>query len=218
MRTAAHEAWDSLERPWSKCLQLAWEALAVGTVPVGAVVVDPHGDMVTAARNGVYEKDVEWRGLLAHAEVTALMHLDPEARYERYTLYASLEPCLMCVGAAAVTSVGAIRYAGVDPYGGAAHLGARNRSMERLRLDIEGPLKGPFGLLAAALHVEFYSRRKPDGWVVRAYREVAPAIADVAAALTASGAAEASASGTTLRVFLPEVWDVLAALSDRGPT
>lgn len=214
MTTAARAAWESPEKPWQECLNVAWEAHSIGTIPVGAVLVDPDDNIVATGRNGVYGQDQRLRGigrLLAHAEVNALLHLDPEVRYERYTLYGSLEPCLMCVGAATTATVGAIRFAGIDPYGGASHFVGHNRAIDRLRFEVNGPLSGPFGLFAAALHVEFYLRRNPTGQAVKAYRDSEPEIVTVAEALLAHEIAEVSSRGDSLQSFLTDIWDTLAA-------
>lgn len=212
MTTAASEAWESLEEPWQECLNIAWEAHSVGTVPVGAVLVDPDENIVARGRNGVYGQDDRLRGigrLLAHAEVNALLHLDPDLRYEQHSLYGSLEPCLLCIGAATMATVGTVRFAGIDPYAGASHFVGNNLAMDRLRFEVEGPLTGPFGLLAAALHVEFYLRRNPDGQVVKAYRDSEPGVVAVAEALLAQEIAEVSSRGESLPGLLPGIWNIL---------
>jgi tRNA(adenine34) deaminase len=209
----AEEAWESLEESWQECLDMAWEAHSLGAVPVGAVLVDPDEHVVTTGRNGVYGQDEPLSGvdgrLLAHAEVNALLHLDPELRYERHTLYGSLEPCMLCIGAATVATVGTVRFAGIDPYGGASHFVGHNRATDRLRFEVEGPLEGPFGVFAAALHVEFYLRRNPDGQVVKAYRDSEPGIVSVAEVFLAKEIAEVSSRGEQLPDFLPRIWNVL---------
>ena len=58
---------------------------------------------------------------LAHAELDALAQLPVTRRYRDHTLYSSLEPCLLCVGATTRSKVGAVCYAAVDPYGGACN-------------------------------------------------------------------------------------------------
>lgn len=53
MTNTASEAWESLEKPWQECLNLAWEAHSLSTVPVGAVLVDPDQNIVATGGNGV---------------------------------------------------------------------------------------------------------------------------------------------------------------------
>ncbi len=57
------------------------------------------------------------------------------------------------------------------------------------------PRGDAFGLLAAALHAEFYLRRKPGGHVVAAYREGAGEVVRAAEALLAARLFDAAAAG-----------------------
>jgi hypothetical protein len=110
----------------------------------------------------------------------------------------------MCLGATAVASVGALNYAGADPYGGGAdrrHL-ARNALTARVPVDVRGPLDGPVGALASALHVAYYLRRKPTGQTVRAHAEQRPDLLALAESLLAAGAPEAAVAGVTLEGLL----------------
>jgi tRNA(Arg) A34 adenosine deaminase TadA len=115
-------AWEGLEEPWRVCLSRAWEAYGAGTIPVGAALVDGDGAVVAEGRNRVYERVAPpgqlANSLLAHAEVNALVALDPERRDEDHVLYTALEPCLLCVGATVMATVGRIR-----PRADAAHRG-----------------------------------------------------------------------------------------------
>jgi tRNA(Arg) A34 adenosine deaminase TadA len=112
-------AWEALEEPWRVCFELAWEALGANTIPVGSALVDGGGEIVATGRNRVYELDAPVpqiaNSLLAHAEVNALVGLDPERRYEDHVLYSSLESCVLCVGATVMATVGRIRFAATRP-------------------------------------------------------------------------------------------------------
>ncbi len=92
------------------CLELAWEAFGAGSVPVGAVVLDAADVVVATGRSRMYENSAPSpelsNSLLAHAEVNALVGLDPRRRYENHTLVSVLEPCPLCVGALAMSTVG----------------------------------------------------------------------------------------------------------------
>lgn len=86
------------DRCWMRrALRLARRAAVAGEVPVGAVVVR-DGKLLAAAANAPIAR----RDPSAHAEVLALRRA--AARCANYrlpgaTLYVTLEPCLMCVGA-----------------------------------------------------------------------------------------------------------------------
>jgi tRNA(Arg) A34 adenosine deaminase TadA len=221
----AATAWAALEAPWRVCLSLAWEAYGAGTIPVGAALVDSGGSVVAEGRNRVYERDAPpgqiAHSLLAHAEINALVGLDPERRYEDHVLYTALEPCLLCVGATVMATVGRIRYAGADPYGGGdGGLVGVNPHVERVPLVLEGPRRDAFGVLASALLPTFYLRRKPAGHVVRAFEEKAPDLLAVAQAMLAAGSADMAAAGVPLPQALRELWQCVDTrrMPDRART
>ena len=116
--------------PWAVPLGLAWEAMLAGTTPVGSVVINTDGRIVTKGRGRRYVRDLAQGQLsyshLAHAELNALAQLPPTSRYEDLTVLTTLEPCILCMGAAVMATVGRVEYAGADPYGGAAHLQLQN--------------------------------------------------------------------------------------------
>ena len=184
---------------WQACLELAWVAYGRNTTPVGAIVVDGTEKTVAEGTNARYDASAGGAltgSHLAHAEVIALAELSAATGYPDHTLYTSLEPCLLCVGAAVMSSVGHVRWAGVDPYGGATGLPREgNAHLRRGKTTFTGPSEGVFGMFAAALVVESYLRRKPAGHVVAAYREASPEIVTAAQALTEIGLYRAAAEG-----------------------
>lgn len=95
------------------------EAAALrGEVPVGAVLVSAAGEMISAEGNRVIER----RDPTAHAEVLAIREAARRLDNERLigaTLYVTLEPCAMCVGAIAMARIARLVFAAEDPKGGA---------------------------------------------------------------------------------------------------
>lgn len=78
-------------------LQLAGEAQAQGEVPVGAVVVAEQRIVGRGHNRTILDNDPT-----AHAELVALRAAAAELGNHRMndaTLYVTLEPCVMCVGA-----------------------------------------------------------------------------------------------------------------------
>lgn len=215
----AADAWASLEPAWRDCLELAWEAYGAGTVPVGAVVVGPDGAVVARGRNRIYDRTPRtgelFGSLLAHAEVNALARLAPEPRYHDHTLVTALEPCVLCLGAARLATVGMVRYAGVDPYGGAAclDLSGINPMLDRVGLEVIGPTLGPLGTLVTVLQAELFIRRRPDGFVVAAYRRSAPELLGAAEELRSRDVAGRAAAGEPLADVLPDAWGVVAGVT-----
>lgn len=98
-------------------LALAGKAEAVGEVPVGAVLV--QGDQLLAEG---WNRPIGDHDPSAHAEVVALRAAG--ASLENYrlagtTLYVTLEPCLMCVGAIVHARVERLVFGAPDPKSGA---------------------------------------------------------------------------------------------------
>ena len=100
-------------------LALAQAALgqAAGEVPVGAIVVL---DGVVVGRG--YNHPIGASDPTAHAEVLALREAGRATSNYRLTgatLYVTVEPCLMCVGALVHARVATVVYGVADPKGGA---------------------------------------------------------------------------------------------------
>lgn len=101
----------------NRALALAAEAGESGEVPVGAVVV-LDGREVGAGYNG----PIGSCDPTAHAEIRALR--DAGARAGNYrlpgaTLYVTLEPCTMCVGAIVHARINRLVYGTTEPKAGA---------------------------------------------------------------------------------------------------
>jgi tRNA(Arg) A34 adenosine deaminase TadA len=147
-----------LAEPWRAALELAWEAYLAGTIPVGSVVADADGRVVTRGRNRIFEPP--GHGLsgsrLAHAEVDALSQLPVTARYRDHVLYSTLEPCLLCTAATLLATVGRIEYAASDPFGGGCSGAIDTAHWRRSAPEIAAPLGGWPGGLSAALQSAFW--------------------------------------------------------------
>ena len=99
-------------------LAAAHEAGERGEVPVGALVVRDDRLLASAGNASIAEHDPA-----GHAEVVALRAAGRAVRnyrLTRSTLYVTVEPCLMCVGAALHARVERLVYGCSDPKGGAA--------------------------------------------------------------------------------------------------
>ncbi len=98
-------------------LEEARLALDHGDVPVGAVVVDPDGRVVARDHN----RREELSDPTAHAEVL-VMRTAAQAlgswRLTDHVLYVTLEPCVMCAGAAVWSRLRGIVYGAADLKGG----------------------------------------------------------------------------------------------------
>jgi tRNA(Arg) A34 adenosine deaminase TadA len=99
-------------------------AAARGEVPVGAVLVDPGGEILAADGNRV----LEGPDPTAHAEILVLRRAAARLGTPRLAgcdLYATLEPCPMCAQAASLARVRRLYYGAADPKGGGVDHGPR---------------------------------------------------------------------------------------------
>jgi tRNA(adenine34) deaminase len=110
--TPDHEQWMAL------ALEEADIAAQRGEIPVGCVIVDADGRLVSRAHND-RETLVD---PTAHAEMVAIREAAARLltwRLEGATAYVTLEPCAMCAGALVHARVARVVYGCTDPKGGA---------------------------------------------------------------------------------------------------
>lgn len=111
-----------MERPYDALMRAALDearaALRTGDVPVGAVVGGPDGAVVGRGRN----RREDLGDPTAHAEVLAIRDAAGALggwRLTGCTLAVTLEPCVMCAGAAVLARLDRVVYGAVDPKAGA---------------------------------------------------------------------------------------------------
>jgi tRNA(adenine34) deaminase len=204
--------WRELEPEWRAAFELAWEAFGAGTIPVGAVVTR-NGEIIARGRNRLFDPSPPPPGeiggsRIAHAEMNAIAQLGNEDRFFDAVLWTTLEPCAMCIGAAWLGTIGAVRYAGSDVYAGSAQLiEAQLERTDRARddpLEVDGPLPGPFGLFGELLHVAWFVGLRPQHRVTSSFRERVPDIVEIAERLRLH-----ERTGAPLEQALPQILDEL---------
>jgi len=100
----------------------AEEALAADEFPVGCIITS-RGEIV--ARGRKQKSRQQERNELDHAEIMALRELNnhhPDIDPATLTIYSTLEPCLMCLGAIMINQISTIVYAYEDALGGGTSL------------------------------------------------------------------------------------------------
>ncbi len=101
-----------------RALELARQGQAEGEVPVGAVVVR-EGQVIGEGWN----RPIAAADPTAHAEIRALRQAAQDAgnyRLTGATLYVTLEPCAMCIGAMFHARIARVVYGARDPKTGSA--------------------------------------------------------------------------------------------------
>jgi tRNA(adenine34) deaminase len=100
-------------------LKEANKAEQIGEVPVGAVLVSENGEILSAAHN----QTIKLADPTAHAEILALRKAALEINNYRLlntTLYVTVEPCIMCMGAIVHARISRVVFGTTDPKWGAA--------------------------------------------------------------------------------------------------
>lgn len=90
----------------------------IGEVPVGAVITDGR-DIIVSSGYNLRESEND---PTAHAEVIAIRRAGEvfgSWRLEGATIYVTIEPCLMCMGAIILARIGRLVFGARDPKAGA---------------------------------------------------------------------------------------------------
>ena len=109
---------ENHEQGMQLALAQAELAAKMDEVPVGAVLVDAQGQVLAQAHN----KNIQNHDPSAHAEILALRKAGQVLQNYRLvdtTLYVTLEPCLMCIGAILHARVKHLVIGTLDPKTGA---------------------------------------------------------------------------------------------------
>lgn len=142
-------------------MQLAWEearqAAREDEIPVGAVLVK-DGKVIAAEHN----RTRQYADPLAHAEKLLIDKiLASKIKYlQEYSLYVTLEPCLMCAGMMIWSRLGTLVFGAADPKAGAVgsiYNVLADKSFNHHPRVVRGVLEAE---CAALLRDFFQSRRK----------------------------------------------------------
>ncbi len=123
-------------------LEQARLGAAAGEVPVGAVVV-----IDGAIAGAGFNQPIGSHDPTAHAEIVAIREAARRAgnyRLTGSTLYVTVEPCLMCVGAIVHARIGTLVYGALEPKSGAIESAVRAHESPGLNhtFDVVGGVLG----------------------------------------------------------------------------
>ena len=143
----------------ARALTLAAQGGSLGEVPVGAVVVRDGKELGTG-----FNLPISGCDPTAHAEICALR--DAAARAGNYrltgaTLYVTLEPCTMCVGAIVHSRISRLVYGAREPKAGAVESARRTLDEPHLnwQVDVVG---GILQYECSQIISNFFSRRRAE--------------------------------------------------------
>jgi tRNA(adenine34) deaminase len=149
------------DEQWMRyALNRARQAAERGEVPVGAVLVKDGVLLAEGCNEPIASNDPT-----AHAEIVALRRGAEALRNYRLlqtTLYVTIEPCLMCVGALVHASIARLVYASPEPKAGAIE--SAMRALEHPNLNHRFEVTG--GVLAEdsreVMQAFFQGRRRAE--------------------------------------------------------
>ena len=113
------EAGVDLYQLMQQALAEAEKGLSAGEVPVGAVLAGPEGQIVARAHN----QPITLQDPTAHAEILVIREASlflGNYRLKDTLLVVTVEPCIMCMGAAIHARIARLVFGAPDPKGGAA--------------------------------------------------------------------------------------------------
>lgn len=121
---------QEVDRHMSQALLEAKSAFHEDEVPVGCLIVSPHGE--TLART--YNTKEQTNDACAHAEVLAIQKAGQKVGWRLLdcSLIVTLEPCPMCLSAMLQARIGALYFGAYDRKGGALSLGYNFAADKRL--------------------------------------------------------------------------------------
>jgi len=147
------------EKWMALAIKQAVKADAEGEVPVGAVIVK-DGQLITRAHN----QPISTNDATAHAEIQLLRaagKLQKNYRLINTTIYVTLEPCAMCLGAMMHARIKRIVYGASDPKTGVcgSHVDLSSESFFNHEMEISG---GVLEKECKELLQSFFKSRRKD--------------------------------------------------------
>ncbi len=117
---------DHNDHSWNMqtALELAEQAYRMDEVPVGAIILDGDGKVIASAHN-LKEATQDPCG---HAEILAIRKAAESLNSWRLlncSMYVTLEPCVMCIGALLHARIKSLYFGAYDKKGGAISTGHR---------------------------------------------------------------------------------------------
>lgn len=151
-------SWSATDEQFMRAaIREAKVAAAVDEVPVGAVVVK-NGEIIGAGLN----RSIQDADPTAHAEIVAIRAAalrENNYRLNNSTLYVTLEPCAMCVGAMLQARISRVVFGAYDAKAGAAGSVidlCDNRQLNH-QIEVNG---GLFAEKCAGLLKKFFAARR----------------------------------------------------------
>ncbi|MBD3273205.1 tRNA-specific adenosine deaminase [Candidatus Dependentiae bacterium] len=123
-----------------KALKQAFIAFKKGEVPIGAVVINSNGDILSRAYNKTEKNGCQ----VYHAEVLAIKKACKKIgtwRLDGCSIYVTIEPCLMCFGLIQLSRIENLYFGASCKEFGSGLAKARKHKLYRKNLKISGGIE-----------------------------------------------------------------------------
>jgi tRNA(adenine34) deaminase len=124
-------------------VELCLESLRSGCFPVGSVITNAEGQIISKGRNTIHESEPKgypvFGNSIAHAELNALVsmkRIPDDLDVSDYVIYTSMEPCVMCFGAIYMSGIKNVVYGMKDGVGGGLNLYGLTQYYSRKKINI----------------------------------------------------------------------------------
>jgi len=151
---------------WNTCLDLAIESFNAQSLAIASVITNADNEILAAGSNQLRDNrnshNKIFLSTIAHAEMNAIHNLGITGMTGRdFTLYTTVEPCPMCMGAIALSRIKKVVIASKDPYAGSAKWADANQYIKgkNIRISFE---EGYYNKLFFALHYLSIKRQLQD--------------------------------------------------------
>ena len=139
--------WNKLNLGWKNAFINAWDAFKEKTIPIGCVIQNEMDETVAIGRNMIYQTNnsdmILYNNKLAHAEINAILLLKESLhpKLKKYTLYTTMEPCILCFGAMVMGNIRNVKYAARDRFAGATAINKIHEYTVSKKINVEGPIE-----------------------------------------------------------------------------
>jgi tRNA(adenine34) deaminase len=133
---------SNLKNEWRICYELALEAITAGSLGISAIITNSSGEIISKGRNQLYDTKDSCNNikntLVSHAELNAIAGIPYEYYKDKsINLYTTVEPCPMCIGAVAMSSIRHIYIASKDAWAGSTRLLANDLYLNKKKIIVE---------------------------------------------------------------------------------
>jgi tRNA(adenine34) deaminase len=153
--------WNKFDNIWQNCLTEAWNSYCSGSVPIGAVVINEKGKIISKGRNQSYElsgyQNTLFGNPLAHAEINALINVNySQENIDKYTLFSTLEPCPLCMGGIYMSGIEKVYYGAIEPNAGSSNILGKTTYLRQKKISVSKVDDQNLEKLIFILLVDFY--------------------------------------------------------------